>query len=267
MATADENTHIKSLAKLVAQVPEHRGNLAARIGDRVAGVGSAGVGSVVDTTELRWFIEGQLPPDVKSWFTRAGTTGIVEERCDSYRMDDRREMGVKRRFRETLELKVRRSVGEGLVLDSGIAGRLEVWRKWSPAEGLIESDPQVPWVDVHKIVIKRRFSVNGDEIMITSNSRAMAGAGCDVEVTAVTVGGFKAWTFAFAAFGPTASRRSAIVASWHALVADTECPEHLRPSLGQSGGYPEWLARLRSLNQTAFRSTTVGIPGPCREAG
>ncbi len=261
MVTADKRTHIKTLAIPAVRVLERRGDPAEHDGERALG----GI-SVVDTTELRWFFEGRLPSDVKSWFTRAGTTGAIEERCDRYRLDDRREMGVKRRFRQTLELKVRRSVGEKLVLDSGLAGRLEVWRKWSPAEDLVESDPQAPWVDVHKIVIKRRFSVNGDEIIISESSRAMAGTGCDVEVTAVTVGHIEAWTFAFAAFGSGRSRQSAVVASWQALVADIQCPEQFGLSLGEAGGYPQWLSHLSSLNRVVSPSK-VGIPGTCSGAG
>jgi hypothetical protein len=207
--------------------------------------------SVVDTTELRWFTEGRLPPDVKSWFTRAGTTGMVEERCDTYRMDGRYDMGVKRRFREMLELKIRQSVGEDLLLGAGLAGRPEVWQKWSPAEGLVETSGHVPWLDVHKIVVKRRFSVEGDEIALSEETRAMTGAGCDVEVTAITVEDIQAWTFAFAAFGPTTGRRNSLVASWQTLWADAPCPERSRPFSTRATGYPEWLALLTARVRTA----------------
>jgi hypothetical protein len=211
------------------------------VGDAVAGEVS-----VVDTTEVRWFAEGRLPPEVVSWFTRDDTTGVVETRCDTYRMDLRCEMGVKRRFRETLELKIRRSFGDTVVLDAGLAGRLEVWRKWSPAEGLVEGDGRAPWVDVHKAVVKRRFSLDGDEIILSNDQRTMSGTGCDVEVADVTVGDIEAWTFAFAAFGPPPTRRDALVASWQALAAATPCPERFGPFIGRSYGYPEWLAIVTS---------------------
>ena len=94
--------------------------------------------SVVDTTELRWFVPGPLPPDVRGWFT--GSTGVPEERWDTYLLDGRVDIGVKRRFRETLELKVRQSLDGRVELGDGLGGLLEVWRKWSPAEGLVEDD-------------------------------------------------------------------------------------------------------------------------------
>jgi hypothetical protein len=92
--------------------------------------------SVVDTTELRWFVPGPLPPNVRVLFT--GLTGVAEKRCDTYLLKGRRDIGMKRRFRGTLELKVRQSLDGRIELDESLAGSLEVWRKWSPAEGLVQ---------------------------------------------------------------------------------------------------------------------------------
>lgn len=49
---------------------------------------------VDDITELRWIAEGRLPTDVEAWFTRGGTTGVIEKRCDTHRMDGRCNQGV-----------------------------------------------------------------------------------------------------------------------------------------------------------------------------
>ena len=194
--------------------------------------------SVVDTTELRWFVPGPPPPDIVGWFT--GSTGVPEERCDAYLLDGRSGIGVKRRFRETLELKVRQSLDGCIELGDGLAGSLEVWRTWSPADGLVEDRADGSWVDVHKSVVKRRFSLDGSEIAFSSDPRATR-AGCDAEVAGVTVGAVRAWTVAFAAFGPPATRRDALLASWQALGADTPCPESVGPRTGRAMGYPEWL--------------------------
>ena len=122
--------------------------------------------SVVDTTELRWFVPGPLPADIRGWFT--GSTGVAEERCDTYLLDGRGDIGVKRRFRETLELKVRQSLDERIELGEGLAGSLEVWRKWSPAEGLVEdgTDAAVgrrPQVDRQTTVLDGR---NRDRLLV-----------------------------------------------------------------------------------------------------
>ena len=183
--------------------------------------------------------QGALPHDIGAWFT--GSTGVREERCDTYLLDGRGDIGVKRRFRQTLELKVRQSLDGWIDLGDGLAGSLEVWRKWSPAEALVADGSGGPSVDVCKSIVKRRFSMDGTEIAFSSDAQ-LAGAGCDVEVAEVTVGTVQAWTFAFAAFGPLASRRDTLLASWQALVAATPCPEPFGPRTVRAMGYPEWLA-------------------------
>ena len=212
------------------------------------------VPSVLDTTELRWFVPGVLPVDIGGWFI--GPTGVVEDRCDTYLLDGHRDVGVKRRFRETLELKVRQSLDGALDLGDGLAGPLEVWRRWSPAEHLVEVGADGRWVDVRKSIVKRRFSLDGAEIAFSPDATA-TDPGCDVEVAQVTVGTIKAWTFAFAAFGPEATRRDALTASWRGLVASSRFPDSLGPD-GRAMGYPEWLERTVSpdLREQRRRSLT-----------
>ena len=93
--------------------------------------------------------------------------------------------------------------------------------------------------------MRRRFRLGGEEAAASEATGAPAGAGCDVEVGALRIGEIDAWTFAFAAFGPLATRRMALVDAWRALVAD-RCPEPLVSSLTTSCGYPAWLAAIMS---------------------
>ena len=195
---------------------------------------------VFDTTELRWFVRGPIPADIAEWFT--GSTGVLEERYDAYLLDGRGDIGVKRRFRETLELKIRQSLDEQIEFGDGLAGPLEEWRRWSPAEALIHDGVDGRWIDVHKSIVKRRFLTDGTEITFSPVSEA-TGAGCDVEVADVTVGALHWWTFAFAVFGAPATRTETLLAAWQALVTSTPCPEPFGPRTGRAMGYPEWLAR------------------------
>lgn len=197
---------------------------------------------VLDTTELRWFVPGSLPAEVAVWFT--GSTGVLEERSDTYLLDGRGDVGVKRRFRQTVELKVRQSLDGRIEFGDGLAGSLEVWRRWSPAEDLVEHGVDERWVDVHKSVVKRRFLLDGTEVAFSPVVEA-TGAGCDVEVAGVTIDDVQWWTFAFAAFGPPETRREALLASWQALVAAAPCPEPFEPRTARAMGYPEWLTLLK----------------------
>ena len=194
--------------------------------------------SVLDTTELRWFVPGALPSHVSSWFNASNRS--PNERCDTYLLEGSSDVGVKRRFRETLELKVRASLDEHIELGSGLVGSLEAWRKWSPAEDLVEIGSDGQWTDVCKSIVKRRFAIDGTERALSPGVQP-TGAGCDIEIAAVTVGDTEWWTFAFAAFGPVETRREALIASWQALTADAECPELFAPQTARAMGYPEWL--------------------------
>jgi hypothetical protein len=179
-----------------------------------------------------------------SCFTHNRTTGIVEKRYDSYQIHGRCDMGIKRRFRTTLELKLRRSASDEIELDGGLAGRLEVWRKWSPADDLVEDGRTGRWTDVHKTVVKRRFTADGAEINFADNSFVTSGVGCDVEIVAIAVAGIDAWSFAFAAYGPTTTRQSSIAAAWRALDISVPLVDRAATSVGRSSGYPEWLDRV-----------------------
>lgn len=193
-----------------------------------------------DTTELRWFVRGPLPVDIAHWF--AGSTGVLEQRCDAYLLDGRDDIGVKRRFRVTLELKIRQSLDGMIEFGDGLAGPLEEWRRWSPAEGLIDDGGGRRWIDVHKSVLKRRFLTDGTETVYSPVSEA-TGAGCDVEVADVNIGALRWWTFAFAAFGPPCTRPETLLASWQTLVTASPCPEPFGPRSVRASGYPEWVAR------------------------
>lgn len=197
---------------------------------------------VLDTTEVRWFFDGGIPSEVGDWFTTPAS--VAEERCDTYLLDVRPDIGVKRRYGETLEIKVRRSLAGRIELRRGLAGQLEIWRKWSPAEDLVDIDIDIDdrrWADVHKSVVKRRFSASGTEIDFLREP-LLTGAGCDVEIAEVTVGSLRWWTFAFAAFGSEATRNDALLASWQTLSADAPGPGRLGSSEAGAMGYPEWLA-------------------------
>lgn len=199
--------------------------------------------TIVDTTEMRWFADGPLPLTVVNWFAGPGSMAVIEKRVDTYRIDGRDDAGLKRRFRRTLELKVRLDIAEVFPLEPELAAPLEEWRRWSPADDEVELHEPETWIDVHKVVYKRRFVGTGTEVAWASRLPTAPDGGCDVEVTSVRVGDVAAWTLALAAFGPAERRRAALGVAWRAIGRADERPDDLVPALREASGYPEWLNR------------------------
>ena len=194
-----------------------------------------------DTTELRWFADGPLPSEVLDWLTDRGSAGALEHRADTYRVDDRADVGVKHRSLRTLELKQRLAVRDILELEPGLAGPIEEWRRWSPAGDRVTVGTDDIWLEVRKRTYKRRFIGDATETRWTSDIPIGVVSGCDVEVTSLTIGEVESWTFALAAFGPAERRVDALVMGWNAI-RGPELPDGFIEQLRLSCGYPEWLA-------------------------
>ena len=94
---------------------------------------------MVYTLELRWFLEGPIPPDVETWFARKDPRD-EGKRTDTYLLNDRKggpyrekdlsEVGVKLREKK-LQFKWRVSREAFSGLDGRVTGVAEGWKKWS----------------------------------------------------------------------------------------------------------------------------------------
>jgi hypothetical protein len=195
----------------------------------------------LDTSEVRWFVDGALPSALVSWFS-AGTT-TLEIREDAYRLDGSPDLGLKRRNHDRLELKVRCDVGDAVEI-LGAAGRIEDWSKLGDVDfAEVPSTGVERWADVHKVVLTRTYRIDPIGTALPTRTRSPS-AGCDVELASVTVGDVEAWTFAFEAWGPAANRRRILRASTDSFAAETPLPPVLVASLDQTVGYPEWLTTV-----------------------
>ena len=201
------------------------------------------------TSEVRWFARGPLPLDIQAWFTGGRTAGSVEDRHDTYQLHGLDDIGVKRRYGTTLEVKVRRTRGMSLNLDNGLDGRVEEWSRWEPGEddGIWQL-PETAWIDVRKVIYTRSYMPTDREVMLPAIQTNRLFAGCDIEIAEVNVDGVDTWSLALEAFGPTARRQDALVSSWRTLRAHSPSIEGLRFAFDRVCGYPEWL-RLVTLGQ------------------
>lgn len=219
-----------------------RGDQTAGSARRRSGWALPGGPTARDATELRWFADGPLPRQVRAWFSSAHAA--TEARCDRYLLDQGSDVGIKVRGGQTLELKVRRDVGPRVELADRLVGTPEEWRKWSPADDVVDIPQSARWTSVSKVVTKRRFAVDGTEVPMAGEP---SGSGCEVEVTHVAIGSTEAWSFAFAAFGSPASHGTALRQSWRTLTRSGALPAALVHGWELSMGYPEWLAGRHAL--------------------
>ncbi len=199
--------------------------------------------SVDLTTELRWFFDGPLPADVRSWFMPKDV-GLLERRCDTYLFDGRHDTGVKQRSRRTLELKIRTGLSEPTSVADDVHGNIETWRRWSPADHLLSLDHDTVWVNIDKTIVKRRFGTDGQEKLLSESTRAMTGEGCDAEIAALLANGREAWTLAFAAFGQPDTHHNSLRTAWRSLSTRQAPPGRLQLGIGRSYGYPEWISKV-----------------------
>jgi len=231
---------------------------------RGEGGGARDFGTVplLDTSELRWFATGPLPLGVIAWFTCDGTIGTVEERTDVYQLHRLHDIGVKRRARDILEVKVRRSIGDDLAVAADLAAPFEEWRKWSPFEGdPMTPSADIPWIDVHKTIITRTFMLSDREVVGPAAHADDSLSGCDVEIAAVIVGGVESWTLGFEAFGPKSDRRRVVTSSWDMLIAESGEFDDLGSCFDLAAGYPEWLAAIESTVSTDTPASADRLTG------
>lgn len=212
--------------------------------------------SVALTTELRWFFDGPLQADVRSWFMPRGV-GLLEHRCDTYLLCGRLDIGIKQRSRRRLELKIRTGPSEPASVAPDVCGSVETWRRWSPADRLLTVDDDSVWLDVDKTIVKRRFGTDGQEKQLSESTRAMTGQGCDAEIAALWANGREAWTLAFAAFGQPGTHCNSLRSAWRSLSKRHAPPGRLELGIDCSYGYPEWISKAM---QSATASQTSASP-------
>ena len=151
-----------------------------------------------------------------------------------------------------------------------LTGRLETWRRWSPADSQIRLSPDEVWVDVHKTIVKRRFDGDGNEAPMTEAAYASIGVACDVEVAAIEVLGQRAWSLALAAIGPDTSRQDSILTTWAALGPNRPACLGSDLHLRDSCGYPEWLIKTTTPQHRGPQieaTTFLGEPGNASTRG
>jgi hypothetical protein len=200
------------------------------------------------SAELRWFWS-EAPAGLEAWFRDEAIHGCRsgggDTRVDRYLLEKRQqELGIKLRgSKPGVEIK-------GLVVsrlaDSTVepfAGPVQMWAKWSSEAMTLD---QRPLLDITKRRHLRKFDTQGEtptEVPLTSDEKPADGrplpeAGCNVELTAVTVYTTTWWTLGFESFGDLGNVE-------RSLLATAEVLAQRNPPLLDGGyieGYPRWIS-------------------------
>jgi hypothetical protein len=191
-----------------------------------------------DTLEMRWFFD-RLPLDLSRPLSEHVE---VQERTDWYCMPCNPRCGIKVREGK-LEAKLQTG-SLGLRQFPPLAGKLEVWSKWSldfppgapPATaGLLA----VGWLPVTKRRHLERFELEGIDVR-TTNSRPENG--CEFEMTELTVESRRYWTVGFEAVGRADLLEQNLERTVRFIIARDGLNEAF--SCTNSFGYAQWLAQL-----------------------
>jgi hypothetical protein len=200
------------------------------------------------TLEVRWFMRGSIPHEVREWFAR-GDPGPIPEppRVDQYlRLPRSNALGIKLR-EGRLEIKQRLHQYGNIRFHRRVSGAIEHWRKWSmplavTGESLAEIlVPQSSWMAVRKERILRCYRCDTEGQVIATQGR-FADRGCHMELASVQADDRIWWTLAFEAYGTEPSLRGSLVATIGHILERDRAPTTLDSR--DSYGYARWLALM-----------------------
>ena len=231
----------------------------------IPGLASGRHVEITGSAEVRWFSPGSNT-SVEEWFaSRFPNAASETERCDDYWIIPEVDFaGIK--LREVprpsqdhagafnLEFKLREADLGVRWINGDIAGRVELWRKWSaqvPRDAEEYKDAfaggRGNWNRVRKRRKLQRFEWTQEQLAPVTGSKRLA-FGCAIEVTDLvpehSVHAHAAWTsLAVEAFtSPGGPHESTILG--RALDEFRDIPTSGNLRLEDSRGYPSWLRSL-----------------------
>jgi hypothetical protein len=200
---------------------------------------------VVETSEIRWFYQGEIPEIVLDWYDDCPGEKVDEpERTDRYFVGASPEVGIK--IREgRLELKRLIDRTETIAMARVHTAYQEEWRKWSFRLAVNNDgswagiDSTLDWIDVSKLRSLRFYQPTAAGILVPKET-AMS-EGCQLELSRIQSKDQRWWSLGFESTGDVNRRQK----SMH-LVA-----RNLLKSLrgvdlqGEDCfGYPRWIAKM-----------------------
>ncbi len=200
------------------------------------------------TLELRWFLEGEIPPELLAWFRRQNSQPTpLSSRVDYYlRLQDDDSLGIKLR-EGRIELKQRHRRLGPLRLHPRVTGLAGHWRKWSfpvagPEAGLTElATPTSAWIAVKKTRQLLRYQLTPEKQVRPAPADREPDRGFELELGRIEVAGRQWATLCFEAFGREAVLQETLLLTTRPLLEAIEPP---LLDLEDSYSYPRWLLMI-----------------------
>ena len=200
------------------------------------------------TLEVRWFIRGSIPEEVREWFVRGDPAPVdAPPRVDYYLFLQRSNaLGIKLR-EGRIEIKQRLHQYGNIHFHRRVTGVIEHWCKWSLPLAATHDGwagmlvPRSSWIAVRKERMLRGYRCDADG-QVVATPGGYADRGCHMELTGVQAGDRVWWTLAFEAYGAEPSLRSSLASTMGYILESDGAPCSLDGR--DSYGYARWLALL-----------------------
>jgi len=213
------------------------------------------------SAELRWFINEDIPVEVKKWFNASKLKKESKERTDTYLIYPKvKTCGVKFRNNK-FEIK---TLVEDLGLQEyspNVKGHAGIWEKWSTKDELIKTfkqkvaEGEADWIAVKKKRVTRKFSVDKTSIKEVDDPQRNLDNGCNVELTKIEIDKKKYWSLAFDSFSEKddlSEVKDNLKRTVDKLLSESDCPFTSKDasllkllSKEKSYSYPGFLAQFK----------------------
>ncbi len=160
------------------------------------------------SAETRWFIPGQVPDAILSWFLSGEYPLSPAARTDTYLLFPRATTAGAKFREERFEIKSLVEDHGPAEFTSGIRGTMQTWEKWSASGEPFQSYSKAPlqleenWIEVQKRRFLKTFRVEDGSVSEADpgDTGDSPEEGCYAELTEVEIFGDLFWTIGLESF-------------------------------------------------------------------
>lgn len=208
------------------------------------------------SAEVRWFVQDELPGDVRQWFEAGGQTKSEPQRTDEYLLLPGCVTTSVKFRNDRFEVKALTESPVPVTYQNAISGLRDAWVKWSSTTVDIDDfrcqvmRPEDEWISVSKSRRLRLISLEAGEPQEVAPDHGWLSGGCQVELSAIRAWSKSEdqspaepwWSLSFEAFGDPETMHDGLDRVIREFFRKSP-PVNLKQE--SSFSYPVWLARLQ----------------------